>query len=180
MSSHENIRAIMILDIIGRPADYLVKTLEALLDEMGNEKGVTMISKEIKEPTTMKDNKEFFTTFAEVEIEVETMLHLAALMFKYMPAHIEVLSPESIGMANNEWGDILSEIVRRLHSYDEMARLMQLENEKLVRKIQELGVKVIPRQMIPQDRVANEIKVPEAKVREKEKEKAREKSKKKR
>mgnify|MGYP001567471202 FL=1 len=140
MSSHENIRAVLILDIIGRPPEHLTESLEKLIEEMEKEKGFKIISKEIKEPTIMKDNKEFYTTFAEIEVEVEDILYLAILMFKYMPANIEVISPGEIKLSNNGWSDILSELVRRLHSYDEVARIMQIEHQKLLEKLKELGV----------------------------------------
>ncbi|MDP3992577.1 MAG: hypothetical protein Q8P79_03680 [Nanoarchaeota archaeon] len=142
MSSREGengIRAMMILDVIGRPPEHLVETLGKIAEEMGKEKGVSIKAKEIKEPVVMKENKEFYTTFAEIEVETEDILYLAALMFKYMPAHIEVISPESVALSNNGWGEILSELVRRLHSYDEVARILQIEKEELLRKIQELG-----------------------------------------
>lgn len=144
MSSYDDteekkIRAMLILDIIGRPPQHLVESLEKIIEEMGREKGVTVKSKEIKEPTVMKDNKEFYTTFSEVEVEVEDILYLAVLMFKYMPAHIEVVSPETIPLSNNGWSDILSELVRRLHSYDEVARILQIEKQELLKKIRELG-----------------------------------------
>jgi len=140
MSSNESIRAMLILDVIGRPPKHLVETLEKITEEMGKEKGVSVKSKKIKEPAVMKDNKEFYTTFSEIEVEVEDILYLAVLMFKYMPAHIEVISPETISLSNNGWSDILSELVRRLHSYDEIARILQIEKQELLRKIQELGL----------------------------------------
>ena len=145
MSSHDDfeekrIKAMLILDIIGRPPQHLVESLEKITEEMGKEKGVVVRSKEIKEPIVMKDNKEFYTTFSEIEVEVEDILYLAVLMFKYMPAHIEVVSPETISLSNNGWSDILSELVRRLHSYDEVARVLQIEKQELLRKIQELTV----------------------------------------
>ncbi len=138
MSSHENIRAMLILDIIGRPAQYLVDNLEQLIAEMKKEKGVKVIENKIREPVLMKDSKEFFTTFAEIEVETEDMMYLAVLMFKYMPAHVEVISPEEIKLSNAEWSEILSELTRRLHSYDEVARVIQAEKAMLLQKIREL------------------------------------------
>lgn len=138
MSSHEPIRAVLILDMIGKPAEHLLETLEKLIGEMKIENGVKVISTEIKEPTLLKDTKDFYTTFAEIEVEVEELAYIAMLMFKYMPAHIEVISPEEITASNNVWGEVLSEIIRRLHSYDEVARVMQLKYHKLLKKVKEL------------------------------------------
>ena len=137
MSSRENIRAMLILDIIGRPAQYLIESLEKLIAEMKNEKGTKVIDSRIREPVTMKESKEFFTTFSEIEVKTEDMMYLAILMFKYMPAHVEIISPEKITLTNNEFSEILSELTRRLHSYDEVARVIQAERVVLLKKLQE-------------------------------------------
>lgn len=145
MSSEKNkdretkgIQAMMILEMIGRPAEYIVESMGKVIEEMEKEKGVEVLSQSIKDPVEIKDSKEFFTTFAEVEIEVEEIANLAILMFKYMPANIEIIKPELIALTNNGWGDILSELTRRLHGYDEVARVLQYENAELKKKIEEL------------------------------------------
>ena len=132
------IRAVMILEIIGKPAEHLVSTLEDFIKKIGEEKKTQVISKKIAEPIFMKDSKEFYTTHAEVEVEVEEVLYLAMLMFKYMPAHIEVISPELIALTNNGWGEILSELTRKLHGYDEVARILQNEKIILENKLKEV------------------------------------------
>jgi len=135
------IRAMMILEIIGRPAEHLTETLNKLIEEIDKEKGVVVKEKNIKEPVLMKEQKDFYTTFAEIEVEVEEIMHLAILMFKYMPAHVEVISPELIALTNNSWSEILSELTRRLHGYDEVARVIQNEKVILEKKLKELGGK---------------------------------------
>ena len=128
----------MILEIIGKPAEHLIETLEQISKEMGEEKGVKMINKKISEPTELKDRIDFFTAFAEIEVEIEEALQLAILMFKYMPAHVEVVSPESLVLTNNAYGDILSELTRRLHKYDEVARVVQMEKDILEKKLKSI------------------------------------------
>ncbi len=139
MGDDSKITAMFILDIVGRPPEHLIESLKNIIEEIGKEKGVTIKSKEIKEPTLIKDQKDFYTTFAEIEVEVNDVLYLTILMFKYMPAHIEVISPEIIILSNNGFNDILNELVRRLHGYDEIARIMQIEKHALLEKIKELG-----------------------------------------
>jgi hypothetical protein len=132
------IRSTIILEIIGKPPEYLVKTLEEIIKNIDEEKGVEVTGKKINEPILMKDSKEFYTTFAEVDLEVEDILYLSIIMFKYMPAHIEVLEPELIALTNNGWTEILSELTRRLHGYEEIARMLQLQNSKMQKKLKEL------------------------------------------
>jgi hypothetical protein len=133
MSSDEErkIKATFVLDVIGKPPKHLVESLERVSEEMGKQKGVKLKSKRIKEPTTLKDRPDFYTTFAEIDLEFDDMTFLMICIFKYMPAHIEIVEPEIIGLTNNFLNDSLNEITRRLHGYDEIARILQMENKKL-------------------------------------------------
>ncbi|MBU4069820.1 MAG: hypothetical protein KJ646_02460 [Nanoarchaeota archaeon] len=127
--------AMMIIEVLGKPPEHLKETLEEIIKKIDAEKGVSVIFKKINEPVLMKEQKEFYTSFAEIEIEVEEILHLAILMFKYMPAHIEIISPELIALTNNGWNDVLNELTRRLHGYDEVARIIQVEKNILEKKL---------------------------------------------
>lgn len=135
----KGIRAVMILDIVGRPPEHLIETLEGMIKNIDGEKGVVVIRKEIKKPEPMKENKEFYTTFGEIEIEADELPNFVILLFKYMPAHVEIISPELIALTNNGWNEILNELVRKLHGYDEISRIAQMEKQVLLKKIQELG-----------------------------------------
>lgn len=130
--------AVIMLEVIGRPPEHLIEILEKMIDDIDKEDGMNIRSKEIKKPTLMKDQKEFYTTFAEIEIEVEEILYLTRLIFKYMPAHIEIISPELIALTNNGWNDILNELVQRLHGYDEIARITKMEKDVLLKRVEEL------------------------------------------
>ena len=134
----KGINAIIILEIIGKPPEYLTETLNKIISQIDEEKGVSIKEKKVNEPVLMKDQKDFYTSFAEVEVEVEGILYLVMLMFKYMPAHIEIISPEIITLTNNGWNEILNELARRLHGYDEVARVIQVEKSILEKKLKEL------------------------------------------
>lgn len=129
MNSDERkkINAIFVLEVIGRPPEHLVETLESLAKQIGEEKGVKIIEKRINSPAAMKEQKDFYTSFMDVEVEVEEILSLAILMFKYMPAHVEILSPQNLTLSNAGFNDLFNELTRRLHGYEEIARILQTE-----------------------------------------------------
>lgn len=141
MSGENKFVARLVLEVMGKPKEHLIETLEDLSKKISEEKGVKLEEKKIHEPTLVKDQKDLFTTFAEIEVEVENPGFLALLMFKYMPAHIEVISPENFVMTNNSYADILNEVTRRLHGYDELARVFQMEKAMMEKKIKELSEK---------------------------------------
>lgn len=134
----KGIRAILILEVLGRPAEHLTETLEDLIGKMDAEPKVSVISKKINEPVLMKDRKDFYTNFAEIEVEVEEIVQLVMLMFKYMPANVELISPELIVLSNNGWNEILNELIRKLHGYEEIARIIQIEKTVLENKLREV------------------------------------------
>jgi hypothetical protein len=137
MNSDEtkNIKAVFILEIVGRPPEHLKETLEKLVKQMKEEKGMKIENTNIKDPVPMKDQKDFYTTFAEVEIEFEDVLKMMFMVFKYMPAHVEVSYPEKIQLTNDGLGLVLNELTRRLHGYDEIARVIQMEKKILEKKL---------------------------------------------
>lgn len=131
----KKIEAIFILEIIGRPAEHLTETLKNIIEKMKKEKGVTVKDSKINEPVPLKDKGDFFTNFAEIELEMEDPLRLLLMIFAYMPAHVEITRPESIKFTNDGLGGILNELTRRLHGYDEIARVLQIEKNILEKKL---------------------------------------------
>jgi hypothetical protein len=129
MSSDDEkkIDAIFVLEIIGRPPEHLTETLENMANQIGEEKGVKIIGTRINEPIAMKEQKDFYSSFMEVEAEFDEILYLAVLMFKYMPAHIEIISPQNLTLSNAGFNDLFNELTRRLHGYEEIARILQTE-----------------------------------------------------
>jgi hypothetical protein len=132
------IRATLILEVIGRPPEHLTATLENMIKKIGDEDGVTIENQKINKPVLMKDHKDFYTTFAELEVVVENISILNVLMFKYMPAHMEIISPELIALSNNGWNDIFNETLRKLHGYDEVTRVLQVKHIKMQKRLNEL------------------------------------------
>ena len=135
----KNIRASMIIEVLGKPADHVLETLQNLVKQIGEEKSVVIKDSKINEPKELEGKQAgFFASFAEVEIEVEEMMHLVLIVFKYMPSHVEIIKPELIALTNNSWADILTNITQKLHAYDEIARILQIEKQILEKKLREL------------------------------------------
>lgn len=131
----KKIGAVFILEAIGKPAEHLKEVLTNITKKVEEEKAVKVIESKVNEPVLMKDQKELHTSFAEIEFEVEGMNNLIFLIFKYMPAHIEITHPERITFANDEINMALNELTRRLHGYDEIARIIQVEKKVLENKL---------------------------------------------
>ena len=138
-SEKKEIEAIMILEIIGFPEEHIINSLKGIVDLVRIEEGVKIIGEKISKPVLVKGQSNFYTSFAELSIKVVDMMHLAGLVFKYLPSNIEVVYPESDCLSNYEWSEILTELTRQLHKYDEVARVLDLQKSELEKKLSDLS-----------------------------------------
>ena len=145
MSSDEdtkNIKATFIIEVAGRPPEHISDALKKIVGALEKEKGVKIKDKKFNKPSPMKNQKDFYTAFAEIELEVEEVIQIVMLMFKYMPAHVDIMSPEKLHLSNNTLNGVLNELVRRLHGYDEVARVVQAEKRILENKLKAILSKI--------------------------------------
>lgn len=137
----DNIKALVIFEMLGRPADYLKETLVKFLDTISKEGGIEIVSKKIHEPKKLEQAEDLFTTFSEVEINFKNMNSLFKIIFVYMPSHVEIISPEELRIKNFDLNTLTNELVRKLHQYDEIAKRLNVEREILQKQLQQQGVK---------------------------------------
>jgi len=145
---NKKIKATIVFEMMGRPPEHLKSTMEKFLETIGTEKGVNILKKKIHEVKKIENKDkdgnpivadgEIYTTFSEAEIEVEGIMVLLLIAFKYLPAHIEVSYPENFSMDNIDLNTILNEIVAKMHNYDAIAKSALMNNQALARKIQEM------------------------------------------
>ena len=139
-----NISVNLIIEVVGKPPEHLVETLNGIIKKIDEEKGVKVLRKKINAPIPMKDRSDFFTSFAEIEIEIEEILQLAMVAMKYMPAHVEIVYPELIALTNNGWNEIFQEFLAQLHGYDEITRITQVEKKILENQLKRITGKIPP------------------------------------
>lgn len=132
----DKIKVVMVFEIMGTPKEYINDALAEILGKLGEEKDVKITSKKIHEPKEV-ENSDLFTSFAEVEAEMIDLQKMMLVMFGYMPAHVEVLSPGEIKIKNFDFNIVCNELVTKLHSYDAIAKTALFNNNMLQKRLQE-------------------------------------------
>ena len=131
----QQISGILIIEILGRPAEYIKESLTNLVEKLGKEEKVELVSKKIAEPKSVENN--IFSCFAEIELKADFVTFLS-VVFRYMPSHIEIIEPEKMDFKNSDLNLVVNEIVRRLHQYDEIAKAVLIERDILKRQLMEI------------------------------------------
>lgn len=128
-----------IIEILGKPKEHITEALSMMVEKIGKEDGIKLLKKTLHEPKPVENTETLFTTFAEVEVEVESLSRLFWMVFMYMPSHIEILSPEKITLTNVDMSELFSALSQKLHDYDSVAKKVVFERDELVKKLYEVA-----------------------------------------
>lgn len=139
----EEVSAIIVIEVLGRPAEHVTQAMEGLIVRLGSEKGVTVTNKKIHEPQAAESAPNLFISFTEVEAQVVSLTRLLELCFTYMPSSVEIVKPAELRFKLNGANAIVNFLLARLHQYDAVAKKLSVENMVMRGKLGELGVKEI-------------------------------------
>jgi len=132
----------MIVEMAGRPAEHLTKSLEKHVGVLRDVKDAEIHEIKVSEPRIIVQEKgkqvakgealnghdsgepDMFTAFAECDIELPSFARMSETMFDFMPSSVEVLEPSSVNLGMAEATDLLNNISGRLHRYDEIAKIL--------------------------------------------------------
>ena len=108
----------------------LIKQIEINIDY------ILKLIKKYHEPKSVKDVKNLYMAFAEIEVEFETLEHFFAIIMGYMPSNVEIFEPEKFKINSSELNSLSNYIVAKLHNYDNIAKRLISERDVLLNQMQ--------------------------------------------
>lgn len=140
----DKIKAMFIFEILGKPPEFIIESLETHIKNLEKIKGIKILNKKINEPKPLDKQKIYnekklkpeeisnlYTSFAEVEIEVDSLSLLFSVCFLVLPSHIEIIQPDELRYKNFELSLTISELAVKLHKYDEVVKILTMEKQHL-------------------------------------------------
>lgn len=150
------IQARMIIEILGRPKEYIEESAVKLVDKLGIEKGVKVLEKKFHDAIPVEKSKDLFTTFTEVTVEFDNLEMYFAVIFAYMPANIEIIYPEEIILKHEDLNMAGNKIIQRMHEYDAIVKNTLARQDILTNKLKEVAPHLFKK---PQDQTNSETPV---------------------
>ncbi len=135
----EKVQANMIIEILGKPKEHVKEALNTIVQKLSSEKGVKILEKNSHEPVEVKDAKDLYTTFVELMVEFDSVSTYLLISFAYLPSNVEIISPESLNITNQDLTFLGNKIIQRVHEYDAIVKNVLMERDMLVRKLQEVA-----------------------------------------
>lgn len=134
------IRARIIIEIVGKPSEYVDKALEMVVEKLAEDKNLEIIEKALHkaEEIQNKDKKtEVFSAFSEIEIIVSGFSKLIEIIYDYMPSSVEIIEPSAMNFKIDDANALLNDLATRLHYYDALLKRAHVEIQLLQKKIDE-------------------------------------------
>ena len=128
------------LEVLGSPKEHVEKTLQDVLAKLHEEKEVKILSKKVYESKEM-DNK-LWSTFSDIEFQVESMKKVFEVCYDYMPSTIEILEPAGMEIDCNDMEILFNDVLTRLHKYSMVLKKLQSENIYMMKELQRIKNKV--------------------------------------
>jgi len=132
----KKVRAIIILEALGKPAEYINEFLINHVEQLKKAKGVQVLSQTMHEPKKLETEEEAYTCFVEIDLRTENLYKMIEIIFDYMPSSIEITEPEELSFNLNEVNGFLNDLSGRLHKYDEVVKIVQLKENQANVKLQ--------------------------------------------
>ncbi len=132
--TEKKIRAVMIVEIAGKPAEYVRESLENHINKLDGAPNLEIISKNFSEPKKL-EQQEAYTCFSEIDFKISNFQELTNLVFDFMPSSIEIIEPGRVDMDSQEATMLVNNLTGRLHRYDEIAKLAQFKIKQLTQQI---------------------------------------------
>ena len=137
----QKITVLFIFEILGRPPEYIKESLEKIIENLGKMQGTRVLKKNVYDTKPVEDEKvkDMFTSFAEVEIEVENFSSILFILFSLLPSHVEIITPEKMIFRNTDLTSLLTDISLKLHHYDNIVKAVTIERNMLMQKLKEMN-----------------------------------------
>jgi hypothetical protein len=133
-----NLKAKIIIEIMGRPPEHIKEALNTLVIKMGSEKGIKILDKNYHEPEKVEKTDNLWTSFAEVDLEIETLEHFFNMLIIYMPSHVEIYEPDKFKLDAPALNNLSNFVVSKLHKIDGLAKSAINERDILINKLEYL------------------------------------------
>lgn len=138
----EKLRANLVLEILGRPPEHVKEALGKLVEKLITEKGIKLFGRQIHEPIPVEGSNSLFTTFAELELEFDTIENYLGVIFAYMPSNVEIIKPEKFTLTNTQLNELGGILIQRLHNYEAIAKRVLSEREAILTELKRTSPEV--------------------------------------
>ncbi len=123
-----------IIEVLGKPKEHVESTFKNYIVKLKQDSKYKVLSEEYAE-IRQQEGVELWSTFVEMELETDSLSHIMAFCFEYMPSIIEIVKPEQLSFTDVDASTFLTEMQGKLHNIDMIAKQLKMENEHIMKNM---------------------------------------------
>ena len=127
----------IVMEVLGRPVSNVQQALASVVTKLASEKGVKVLERKFHEAAKVPNAEDLYTSFVEVTLEIDSLDRYFAVLFSYMPSHVELIYPERITLDNAALNQFANQLMQRLHNYDAIVKNVMMERDVLLKRIEQ-------------------------------------------
>ncbi|MBM3199735.1 hypothetical protein FJZ53_02270 [Candidatus Woesearchaeota archaeon] len=127
----DKIQAKIVIEILGTPKEHVEQTITKVIENLKSEEGVKLLRETTYQAEKIKD---MWSTFSDLEIQVNDLTKLVSICFDYMPSSVEIIDPIEMELETVKITDLLNDLMARLHKTDMLLKNSLAENKILKQK----------------------------------------------
>ena len=127
-----------IFELMGRPPEHLKESLNTLVLKIGSEPGVKILDKKYHDPLPVKKTDNLFTTFAELDLELDSINTLLMIIYIYSPSNLELVSPENLKLTNDDLNSFINALLGKMHEHGAILKRTLMERNILINQLEHI------------------------------------------
>ena len=133
----ENLKANVILEILGTPKDHVENTLQQVIKKIKEYEGIKVITEKSNEAIEKEFQKiKVWSTFVELDISFKNIDRLTSFCYDFMPSSVEIYKPQQIVFPLQDLNNLINDLITRLHQYDQRMKTIHAQNMLLQKELQ--------------------------------------------
>jgi hypothetical protein len=121
------------IEVLGKPKEYAEEMLQLSITKLREEEGVRVLSTKVFDSKEMDST--LWSTFADIEFQVDTLKKVLDVCYDYTPSMIEILEPAGAEVDMGDMAELLNDFLTRIHRYSMVLKKLKAENIYMMKKI---------------------------------------------
>jgi len=121
-----------LIEIVGFPEAHVNETMEKVVEKLEKENGIRIINKKIGKAEKVK---EMFSSFADLELDMDDIENLMSFCFNYLPSSVEIQDVTELTIKTKNLTGSLNDMLGKIHEYNHLLTNIHAENIMLKQKL---------------------------------------------
>jgi hypothetical protein len=121
-----------IIEIAGFPEKHVEETMQKVLDKLKEEKGINTIKKNV---VPVKQVKQLWSTYVELDLKMKDLQTLMGFCFDYMPSSVQIVEPKDLSLESVKLSNSINDMLEKLHKFQMFISNLNAENILLKKKL---------------------------------------------